>query len=347
MDNTKKVLLGIAGGILIIFIFVVMAYQIKQQNDIIKALQQNTEQQRYLKDDITAVKASLLTKDEFNKKLESVNMDMNALKADLKKTGSEVSSILIATNSTPGVVVENGPNSGFIPRPTPDPSNTTTDPAAPIPTCNDGTNRACYQDTYGYFSKIPYFNLNEFTKDKQSIPIGNIQFDALKKNPWKYTLWGREYSTSIVVATDAIGQKTAYAKMTIKPNDGSGKTYSLPETQVQYFERMPEAKMFWWNPRVFIGASLGYSTKPGFSYGPSAEIFISSYGKIKQSSDWHFLGLGGNYDINNKQYNFAITPFAYRVLSNTAIFQNIYVAPTVTMGLNGNIAVLGGIRVGL
>lgn len=350
MDNTKKILIGIAAGILIIFIFVVMGYTIKQQNDIIKALQQNTEQQRYLKDDITAVRASLLTKDEFNKKLESVNMDIGALKADLKKTGSEVSSILIATNTTPGVVIQNGSSSGFIPRPeqpnTPNTTNTT-NTTNQIPTCNDESNRVCYQDTYGYFSKIPYYNLNEPTKNNQNIPFGQVTFDVTKKDPWGYKVYGRDYSTSVVIATDAVGKKTAYAKMTIKPNDGSNKEYSLPETQVQYYEKLPTAQMHWWNPRVFMGGDIGYSTKPGISYGPSLQMFVSSYGKIKQSSDWHFVGVGFNYDINNKQYNLAVTPVSYRILSNTSIFQNIYIAPTVTMGLNGNIAVLGGIRVGL
>ena len=347
MDTKTKIIIGVISACLLACIIAVMAYTIKSQRDIINALQQNSDQQRLLKDDITAIKATQLTDDNFNKKLAALNMDMDTLKADLKATNSTVTSILISTNTTPGSVITNGNNTGFIPRPLPttDPSTGTIPPVVPpTPQGTTADGQPCFTDKYGYFAKIPYYDINELLKDKQQIPFGRIQFDVQKQAPWGATVYPREYTTSIAIATDTLGNKTAYSKMTIKSQD---KIYSMPETQVQYFERLPSAQMFWWSPRVMLGIDAGYSTKPGLDYGVTAQIFTSSYGKTQSAPDWYFLGVGMNYDINNQKYNVAITPAAYKITGANSMFQNIYIAPTITMGSTGDVAVLGGIRVGL
>jgi len=352
MENKTKIIGGIIGGLVLICVLFVMGYMIKQQRDIINALQQNSDQQRLLKDDITVVKGSLLSKDEFNKKLEALGMDMSVLKADLKATGASVTSILEITNHTPGAIGTNVPVTGFYPRlpidssqPGPATGNPPIPNPAPVVPCEPSSNQKCYPDTYGYFEKIPYLRLNEPTKDiKVQVPIGEVSFDVTKQAPWSYKILPRDYSTSVAIATDAVGRKTAYAKMTIKVDN---KTYSLPETQVQFNELLPTKQFYWFNPRILFGIDLGYSTKPGLAYGPTLQVFTTTYGQYKFKPDWFILGLGVNYDIHNSSYNLAVSPFFYNIAGTSSIFQNINVGPTITMDIKGNIAILGGVRLSL
>lgn len=339
MDNKFKITIAVV----MICLFAVMGYTIKQQNDIIKALSANAEQQRFLKDDITAVKSTLLTSADLDKKLASVNMDLETLKKDLNKTGSDVSAILIVTNKTPGSDKKGQPSTGYYPIPAENPSKDPVTPSGPIAsTCGPD----CATDTYGYYNKVPYYRLSE-SLGSLSVPLGEVSFNMREANPWNEKVYGRTYSSSVVIATDAAGVKTAYAKMTIQPNDGSNKTYSLPETQVQFYERLPESKFYLLNLRASFGLDLGYSSKPGFVYGPTAQIFISSYGKYKHKPDWYIAGLGINYDINNSDYNFALSPFAYKITGDDSMFQNINIGPTIAIDLHGNISGFIGFKLSL
>jgi len=290
-----------------------------------------------------------LSKDEFNKKLDALNMDMSAIKSDLSKTNSTLTSILVATNTTPGVIVNNAPNTGFYPHsvdPNP-PSGTIPPISSPSgQICKIGENN-CVVDQYGYFSNLPYIKINEPTTNNQQIPIGEITFDARKQTPWGYKILPREYSTSFVLASDTAGHKTAYAKMSIKPNDGSGKSYDLPETQVQYYEKLPGAEFFWWNPQVMLGIGAGASSKPAFAYGPDLQLFIMGYGKYKIAPEWKFIGLGVGYDINNANYNLAISPFAYKLGNEDSIIRNLHIKPTVSVGIDGKVSVMIGFGLSL
>lgn len=345
-QNIKQNLFYAVIIIIIFTIFCILGYIIKKQSDIITALQQNSEEQRQLKDNIVTVKSTLLTKEELDKKLAAINMDLGVIKDDLKKTKSDITGLITISAKTPGGTYVGVPNTGFYPRQPDTTQPGTTGTVPPDPVCQNSNNETCITDKHGYLSKIPYLKLDEPTLNDK-IPFGEVAFDVKKEAPWSYKIHPREYSTSVIIATDPVGRKSAYAKMMIKPDDGSNKVYALPQTQIQYYEQYPEAQFYWWNPRIMFGANVGYSTMPGLSYGASAQVFTSTYGKFKYKPDWYIAGLGVGYDINNKAYNISVSPFMYKVTGDNSMFQNINVGPTISVDFKGNVALLGGIMLAL
>lgn len=339
MSNIKQNVIISSIIVLVITVVCAMSYVIYTQRNMLKAMEQNTEQQRLLQDNITAIKSSLVSNETFEAKLKTLNMDIDVIKSDLKKTGGKLDSIIVVSNTTPGYIGTGLPSNGYYPMPNVDPNN----PNSPPQTCPIDSN-GCIKDQYGYHSKVPYLKLNEPLQNKSNVPFGEVAFNANQENPWTLKIHPRKYETNIVLATDATGRKTAYAKMSITPEGGN--RVDLPETQVQFVEKMPTASFSLWNPRLMFGLDFGYSTKPGFAYGPVMQLYTSSYGQLRDSPDWHFVGLGVSYDINNKAYNIAISPFAYRIFNNF-VFKNTYIAPNINISSNGDVAVMAGIRAGL
>ena len=344
METKTKIILGV----ILACLLAIMAYTIKSQRDIINALQQNSDQQRFLKDDITAIKASQLTDDNFNKKLAALNMDMDTLKTDLKATNSTITSILVSTNTTPGVVITNGTNTGFIPRPQPTTDTTGTIPAPTPPTPQGTTSdgQPCFADKYGYFAKIPYYNISEPTKNNQQIPFGQVQFDVQKPAPWNVTVYPREYTTSVAIATDTLGNKTAYSKMTIKSQD---KIYSLPETQVQYYERLPSASFSFWNPRLFLtaGGAMNMTQTKG-SANAGIVLGIMSYGQLKSNPDISVLQIGAAYQSGTNKASVIINPINFNIgkLLSKGLMNNTYIGPSIQVDTGGNIFAGGNISLG-
>lgn len=314
-----------------------MGYIIKTQRDMLKAYENNVVEQRQLRDNIVAIQGQLLTEKAFNEKLKTINMDLSAIKDDLKKTNSEISAIIVTKNTTPGIVVVGQPSDGSYPLPNNDPgvAPNNSNPGAIVAA-------TCPEDKYGYLTKVPYYKLNEPLSNNKSVPFGEVTFNATSKNPWGYTVIPREYSTTIVLAEDSLGKKTAYAKMAIQPK-GLPRV-DLPETQIEFIEKFPEAKMFWWNPKITFGVSGGYSTSPGFVFSPTMQVYASSYGKFKHTPDWILFGIGLNYDINQKKVNGLISPFMYKITGDKSIFQNTYIGPSIGVGINGEISILAGIQ---
>ena len=341
MDTKTKIILAVIA----VCIVAVMAYTIKVQRDMIAGLAQNSTEQRQLKDNIAAMQASLLSKDEFNRRLESMNMDLSTIKSDLSKTNSTITSLLTIVNTTPGGTNTNVPNTGFYPIPTTNPINPVVpNPISPAALACKDAGKDCVLDQFSYYNKLPYLKLDEPTKTKDTIPFGEVSFDATKQSPWSTKVYARTYTTSIVLATDPQGRKTAYAKMNIKSND---KSIDLPETQIQFAETLPFSKFFWWNPRILFGLDAGMTQKASFSYGPTLQAFFVGYGQYSFKPKWFIGGVGINYDIHNANYNVAISPFMYNIGSNDSIIQNVSVGPTINVDFTGIMSIMGGARLSL
>lgn len=333
---TKYATISIA--VITLIIGLVLIYSIIVQQQLIATLAQNTQEQRVLQGNITAVQAALLPRAEFDQKIASLNMDMDAIKKDLKETHSQITSAIIASNSTPGTVIING-GGGKKPIPTTDPQ------ACPVNNTTGNDNEPCYKDPYGNFSKVSTLNLTENVGSNKDVPLGLAEFHPTRQNPWDVQIFPRKYTTSVLIASNDEGIKTAYAKMSITSND---LTIDLPQTQVSYYEKLPTPKFTLWNPRFLVGFDVGWNLqKNSFSDGLIAQAYISSYGALKQVPVWYIGGIGVSYDINNSSYNVAFSPFAYKVTSNNSIIHNITTAPTIMSDIHGNISIVGGFRVAL
>ena len=332
MTEKSRNIITIITTVVIIIVISVMAYVIKTQYDILNALDESTKQQKFLEDNITRIESTRLSSADFEKKLASLNIDLNVIKADLKKVNGKIDTILVSEAKTPG-----GKGTGL-------PSTSTTPNTTP--NTNPTTNNDC-KDTYGYLTNIQEFKLSEPVTDKITIPFGSVQFNAAQENPWSYSVLPRSYSSTVVLATDAAGKKRAYTKISITPQDGSNKRYDLPEVSLEYVEKYPEAQFFLWNPRAMVGFDLGMSSTPKFAAVPSAQLFIASHGKTRLNSTWYIGGVGVGYDVPSSSYTMMITPFAYKITTDNSIFQNINIGPSVGVDTHARVYGLVGMRFGL
>jgi len=323
-------------AIALLSIIGILVYVVIQQQSIINSVDSAAKEQKFLKDNITRIESSLLTEKAFNEKLKTLNMDLAEIKKDLAKVGGEIDQIIISEGKTPGGTGTGLPSSGTIPI-----SDT------PVPVDTSTNTNACYKDPYGYLKNIQLFTLKEPLNTNSSIPFGEMSFDATKAKPWGYKVYPRTYISSVVIATDASGGKRAYSKISIKPDDGSNKIYDLPQVEVKYYEKLPEAKMHWWNPRATVGFDIGWSSKPQFASTISAQVFTSSYGKLKQSPSFKFVGVGLGYNIPSSTYSVVVSPFTYKITGDKSIFQSINIGPSVAVDNKGDFQALGGVRLAL
>ena len=313
MSIQFKIILGFVAGSLMLL----MAYCVKQQYDTIKSLEAITKsqqnQQKYLEDNITRIQATLVSKDEFSNKLKELDINLSIINKDLNSIGAKADGIITLQNKTNGTIESALKSSGQIPN---------TPAQVEELACKE---TGCYKDKYGYFKFQQQLKLSD-----GKIPVGTISFNSISATPWSYNIFPRIYNTSIILATDKSGNKTAYAKVSIKPQDGSDESYDLPQTQVTYVEELPSSEFSWWYPRVMVGFVCGISSGgSGINLAiiPSLQLFTSSYGQLDYNSKFSILGLGFGYDITNRSLPIVITPFTYRIFDGN-LFQNINVAPS-------------------
>lgn len=336
----------IGSTIVAITIFSAMAYTIKTQHDIIKSISENTAEQKKLKDDIVRINAQLITKEDLEKKIKEANLDLSVIKAEMKKIGGDVAGLVQIAGITPGGYWDDIPSSGFIPIPKPQNDPPTGGTAVNCP-ATTGLVSNCYVDKYGYFSNIQLLNLAEPLGDNKQAPFGTVQFNATKEKPWSYKVLPREYSAGVVIGVDKAGRKLAFTKIMIKPNDGSGKVYSLPEVKSEYYESLPKASFHWWNPRAMVGFDMGVSSEPKFSSMPVVQMFISSYGELQVKPKWFIGGIGLGYNIPTSTPVAVVTPFAYKITDDKSIFQNINLSPSIAVDMKTNIYGFVGLRFSL
>lgn len=321
----------IISTILIIAVIGIMGYVIKTQRDMLNSIEQNNKEQVFLKDNITRIESSLLSSKDFEKRLSGLDMDIGVIKRDLANVGGKIDGIIIAENKTPGGSYIGLPSTGTTPI---DNGSQVTDPNCPN----------CILDPYKYYSNVQQLELSEPLSDNTKVPWGSVEFNATKENPWSYNVKQRTYSTNVVLATDAEGDKRVYTKMSIKVDD---KRYDMPEVQTQYVERYPEPRFFLWNPAVTAGVDVGYSTNPNYSVIPSAQVFVSSYGKTKKDSKWRIGGVGAGYDAVTNNYTIMVTPFTYKPTSDGSVLQNTQLGPSVGVDVNGKVYGGVGVKIGL
>jgi hypothetical protein len=308
MDLKFKIALSFVACSLLLL----MGYCIKIQNDTIKQLQSITEsqqnQQKYLEDNITRIRSTLVSKDEFSNKLKELDLNLSSINKDLSSIGAKANEIIVIQNKTLGTIKEGLASSGKTPLP----------PVDGLSCKEDG----CYKDKYGYFKFQQQLSLSD-----NNMPVGTVSFNATSPTPWSYTIFPRTYNTSIVLATDSLGKKTAYAKVSI---ESEGKTYTLPQTQVKYYEQLPSNEFSWFNPRILMGLSAGISMDSDIKYSmiPGLQLYIASYGQLKYNPKLNILGVGAGFDIISKTTTLMITPFTYRLFDSNLV-QNLHLGPSV------------------
>lgn len=333
MSLTTKILIFLGSTILV----GALAFIIYTQIQISKkqtAIETSMVEQKALVDGIVRSQSSWATRADVEKFIKDNNVNLKAIQEDLDKLHAEVTAVNTVVTNSLGQTGTNIPSSGTGgSNPTP----------PPVHTCPDGT--PCPDtDPYGYQAKTQLLSLNENFGTVQ-VPIGSVGFSAWQKAPWSIDIKPREYGVTSVVGTDENQRMYFYNKFSVTVD---GKPYDLPIKTATTKQVFPEAKFSWWNPRLFLGADGGLNiSQVKGEFTPSLNVGIMSYGRYKTQPDWSILQLGVGYGVNSQKLQVSVTPVAYNVGQHIPLMNNAYIGPSLHVGTDGSVSIMGGIRVGL
>lgn len=334
MPLSTKIIIAVAGVLLL----GALGFIIYQQHQIATQQTQIQSQivaQQQLVDGIMRSQSQYATKEDIVNFAKQNDINLKAIQDNLDKLGAQVASINVITANS------NGQNGNNIPTTNTGPINP--NPPTPV-TCKDGT--PCPDpDPFGYMKTQQNLVLNEdFTTTK--IPIGNVGFSAWQKNPWDIHINPRTYHVDTVVGTDENQRQYFYNKFTVQTN---GQTYTVPITTATTKQEVPTAKFSFWNPRLLVGLDGGVGLNPvQGEFIPSLNLGIMSYGQYKTTPDFSVLEVGVGYGAISKRPQLVVTPVAYNIGKNvfSPLMNNTYLAPSISVGTDGNVTVGAGLRVG-
>lgn len=317
----------------ITFIIVGFVYIIWQQYKI-AGFQENIDrsivEMKELSDKVVRSQSQYATKDDLEKIAKDLKFNLDEVEDDLDKLNANVVAINQVLASTPGYDGHGLPSDGTEPN---------ENPTEPI-SCPDGT---C-PDPYGYLSNAQILSLMEPFSDGTAIPFGETKFKAWQENPWDLKIYPRNYNVTTVLGQDEEGRHYAYNKFSVT---SQGQEYSIKINDAKLVEVYPESK-FRWSPRLYLGADIGtHLNPPSAEVTPNLQVTLFSKGRTKVNPDWTFVGVGVGFESQNKNISVLLSPFNYNVGQLLPLMNNLYVGPTLGVNPQGNISVMGGVRVGL
>ncbi len=329
MTLTNKILIFAFG----IFVVIAGTFVIYKQIEISHrqdAIENQIIAQKELADNIMRSMSQYATKQDIEKFAKDQNVNLEAIKKDLDSMNASLIAINNVVVTSKGQIGNGKGSTGTTPNPEPVPPGT--------------------PDPYGYLANRQEFQLNE-QFENVAVPFGKVGFSAWKDKPWDYNIPARQYNLTNVIGVDENQRHYVYNKFSVKVED---KSYDIKIAQSKTLEEYPMAKFSFWNPRIYMGMDAGmrFGTTP-LSPGvrgeatPSINLGIMSYGRYKNQPDISILQLGVGYGIDAQKVNVSLTPIMYNVGKHIPLMNNLYIGPSVHVNTGGDVAVMGGLRVGL
>lgn len=335
MTLSTKIIIAITAIIAICLSAFIIFKQIEISNRQ-TAIETQVVKQKELVDGITRSMNEYATKNDIEKFIKENGVNLKAIQEDMAKLHAEIQAVNVVT------VISTGKQGDNIPSGHTGPDNP--NPTTPTVPCN-GQNIPCPNaDPYGYLQKRQDLPITESFGTLQ-VPIGEIGFSAWKPAPWTIDIRPRTYKITSVVGVDENQRQYFYNKMSVGVD---GKYYDVKIENAATKQVYPTARFSWWNPRIFLGVDGGFNiTSSKGAFAPDASIGIMSYGMYKNQPDFSILQVGAGYDSISKKVQLVITPVTYNVGKHIPLMTNMYLGPSVHLGINGDVAIMGGIRVGL
>jgi len=172
-----------------------------------------------------------------------------------------------------------------------------------------------------------------------------VGFSAWQEKPWSIDIKAREYNVTSVVGTDENQRMYFENKFSLKVD---GKEYDVPIKTATTKQIYPEAKFSWWNPQLFMAVDGGVGLSPvRGEFTPGVRVGIMSYGKYKTQPDFSVLQVGGGYGTVSQRPQLVVSPVMYNIGQHIPLMHNTYIGPSLGIGTDGNVSIMGGIAVGL
>lgn len=282
---------------------------------------------RQLSDGTTAIPTTVSSPEALATAAAAAGIDIKNVQKDADKSGSTVRGATTATSKTPGKKETGLGSTEEKPRQDP----------PPMPPAS-----AQCPEQSPYMRKAQTFALDEPLANKTAIPWGKTTFEAWKTKPWSIEVFPRAYQAGTVVATNEEGIVSAYSKLRVEVE---GKTYDLPITNAGTTSTLPPSR-FRFNPSLFLGATMGAIVRPFFSaeFAPAIQFGLLSYGPTKLAPDYAFLLFGAGYASLQKEPIVTFSPVTVNLGTLLPVVDNVHLAPTVGLGLDGSILILAGVH---
>ncbi len=345
MEKYKKPLIigGIILGVLLVLGLVIFA--VKSHIDAKNALEQMNKsvvEMKQLQDQIARSQANYTTEEGLEQRLKDLHFDLDKIQDDLDRLNANMIAVNSVLVSTPGYKGSNLPSSSTTPN---------QNPLPPTLPCENGVCKN--PDVHGYLSAIQVFKLNEPFAAALNVPYGRMMFDATQAKPWTYEVSPRDYKITTVISQDEDGRHFTHNQFTIGVE---GKDYLIPIKNASIVEKYPEAE-FRFSPRLYLGIGAGVgidlATQEAddpiaeFEAVPSLEFSFFSYGKTKVNPDFTVLNVGLGVHLNDPKPALLVSPFNYNIGQDLPLVDNLFVGPSVSIDTNGELGIIGGIKVGL
>lgn len=205
--------------------------------------------------------------------------------------------------------------------------------------CNDGR----LIDVHGYTKKAQIKEL----RDANKAPVASATFNAAKKKPWSYEVYGKSYHLVTAVSRKDSGQMVFHHQLKYGVPGKSDKKFPVKLQTSEYLQVPTSNKMYWWNPKLdvnlFVGGRIYEMTiGPGrasslFSFGGDLGVTFSSYGPTKVDSIWRFFRLGAGYDAERQAAHFSFAPVSFNLGRPMPLLTNFYLAPQIALDTAGGI----------
>lgn len=336
MDKTKAILIVSLIATVILSIFLIKSlFEIKSSLlEAKKQLEFSNVQMKQLENSIVRSQSSYVTSDQLDKMISSIGMD--AIRGDLSRLDAKVDSINIMLTSTPGFNGTNIGSTGTKPKPGSDPK------IPPEVICENG--KCINPDKFNYLNNEQFLSINEpFTEG--FVPFGNTTFKAWEQKPWNLKIFPRNYIVSNVISQDENGQTIVHNKFDIEVD---GKKYPIKINESKTVQELRGSE-FWFNPRLQLGLGVGPTIYKSLTAEviPTLQVSLFSYGPHKRQTTWNFLGLGIGVHTQNPSPTISISPVNYNIGEPLPLLENLFIGPTLSVDVSGNISVAGSVQVGL
>jgi len=276
------------------------------------------------------------SKEDIDSLAKLYDVNIKSIQKDLDRVGGKVEAINVYVTSSKGSKQSDLSSD----------SSTKNDKTNPNPTvnCNGKEINCPNPDTYGYLQSSQKLNLNESFDDVE-VPFGSVEFSAWKEKPWTKEIYAREYTSTTVIGKDEDERLYSYNKTYIVVND---KKYELHIKNSTLRQEYPSPSFKFWNPRLYLGYDVGFNASSfGLATGPVFSLQLMSYGIYNRNPDISFLQLGLGIDVEQRVVTGSLSPFLFNVGKQIPFMSNLYVGPSVQVGTNRDVMLMGGIKVGL
>lgn len=310
------------------------------KNHEISVRQESIEKQiissRELTDSILRSSSRFASKEDIESLAKSHDLDLKSIQKDLDRLGGQLTAINVYVTSSKGKKQSDVA------------SDSTFDNTNPVkkPTveCNGKTIDCPNPDTYGYLHSGQKINLNE-DFNSTSVPFGSVEFSAWKEKPWNTEIYQRDYVSNTVIGMDEDDRIYSYNKTYILVG---GKKYELNITNSTLQQKYPDPSFKFWNPHLYMGYDVGFNaTALSWATGPSINLQVMSYGRYNKNPEFSILQVGVGVDFEKKVLTGVLSPFSYNIGNKIPFMNNLYIGPSLFVGTNQDVMLMGGVRVGL